>query len=76
MVCCEALEQLEHDYDLPFVKPLFIVPETHDLKVGSIAIALRTLTRAGNISRKGRATMMINFCPICGTDLRPDEHSD
>jgi hypothetical protein len=66
--CCDALRQATEDWDGPFYMPVYIDRETHALKSGKLAVRLYNLTPSGKaVSVKGRATLFLAYCPLCGT---------
>ena len=69
--CCEAMAQVLAEWDGPFYKPITIDRETHALRGDRLAIALYKLTASKKaIASKPRASLFLNYCPICGQDLR------
>ena len=68
-ICCEALEQITEEYDFPFYRPLMINKKTMNMSVASWSIKLLKKTAAGNVSKKGGATLIMSYCPACGTKL-------
>ena len=71
--CCEALEETTKKYKRPLYRSIIISQDLSTLSVGEWAIQMYSLTKSGTISRRGRATIFINFCPFCGKQLREIE---
>ena len=71
--CCDAMRECEDKFDLPFVRPLFVDPKTLQLGVAGLGVQLNKKTASGSLSKKGRATVYLNFCPFCGEKLREIE---
>ena len=69
-MCCDAMREVEEKFDLPFVRPLFVDPKSLELGVAGLSVQLDKRTPSGNISKKGRCTVYLNFCPFCGEKLR------
>jgi len=68
--CCAVMREAEEKFDLPFVHPLFVNPKTLELGVAGLSVQLDKKTASGNVSKKGRLTVYLNFCPFCGEKLR------
>lgn len=68
--CCAVMREVEEKFPLPFVHPLFVNPKTLGMGVAGLSVQLDKLTASGNISKKGRLTVYLNFCPFCGEKLR------
>ncbi len=73
--CCAVMREAEEKFDLPFVHPLFVDPKTLDLGVATLSVQLDKLTASGNVSKKGRLTVYLNYCPFCGEKLREIEEA-
>lgn len=65
---CNCLEMVKERYEMPFVIPIFI-NENKDLKSMKWAIRLFNLTESGNMSKTGQATLLIDYCPLCGEKI-------
>jgi len=74
--CCGILEQLKEKYDLPFYRPISYTTKDRQLAVGSWAIRLLKTTPGGAIARGGQGTLFLNYCPICGARLAPEETAE
>ena len=72
-ICCQALEELRHEYDWPFVNPLVVgtdpAGEYFEVALERLALKMIKLTPMGNVSKRGQSTFLVNFCPICGERL-------
>ena len=66
---CEMMDAVRSTHAFPFVNPVFIDPQTLELGVADLGVELYKKTPSGNISKKGRATVYLNFCPFCGQQL-------
>lgn len=68
--CCGVFEKLYEEYDLPFDRPILL--RDGQLKVGAWSVRLLKKTPSGRISKKGSASIILNFCPFCGQDLEKE----
>lgn len=68
--CCDAFKEIVKMFDYPFYRPLVLNRETKDIELGNWGAKLLKKTPGGNISTKGGATMYLNYCPLCGKELR------
>ncbi len=68
--CCAVMREVEEKFDLPFVHPLFVDPKTLDLGVAGLSVQLDKRTPSGNVDKKGKLTVYLNYCPFCGEKLR------
>lgn len=66
---CEMMDVVREQFPLPFVNPLYIDPKTLELGVADLSVELYKKTPSGNISKRGSATLSLNFCPFCGKRL-------
>ncbi len=73
--CCAVMREVEEKFDLPFMHPLFVNPKTLDFGVAGLSVQLDKKTQSGNVSKKGRLTVYLNFCPFCGEKLREIEET-
>ncbi len=68
---CECLDSLhEQGYEFPFEQPVGIDMKTMQFKVGAWGVILHRKTKAGKRSGAGSKFLLLNYCPICGKDLR------
>lgn len=67
--CCGGLEKIAKRADFPFERPLYVDPETHQLRVGAWAVKLFKKTPSGRVSSKSAGLLALNYCPICGVQL-------
>lgn len=74
--CCDAMKEILSKFDKPFYWPIRFVPKTHDLVADELAVTLYKTTPAGNISKRGSATVFLNYCPWCGKKLREIERRE
>ena len=63
--CCDAIEQIMKEYAYPFYLPILFDSKT---AVDRPSIKLLKGTKAGNISKRGGATLIMSYCPLCGTE--------
>ena len=71
--CCDAIEQVMDQFAFPFYTPILIDRTTLEMKAGNRpAIKLLKATPAGNISKRGGGTLIMSFCPLCGTEYTND----
>ena len=66
----QCLEMIMDRWEEPFEIPIMISQDLHDLKATDYAVKVYNLTSSGRISRKGRSHLMLNYCPMCGEQLR------
>jgi hypothetical protein len=71
--CCGILRIAVENYDFPFEWPMFLDPETLDMKANRLSIILAKETLGGSISRIGVHHARIIYCPFCGTKLLKDD---
>jgi hypothetical protein len=55
------------------VRPLFVDPKTIDLGVAGLSVQLDKRKPNGNVDKKAKLTVYLNFCPFCGEKLREVE---
>lgn len=71
---CGCLNSLrEQDWHFPFEQPVGIDMKTMQFKVGEWGVTLHHKTKAGKRSSAGSKFLLLNYCPICGKDLRKKE---
>ena len=71
--CCEAIEQVMDKFGYPFYVPILINRDSLKMQAGNNpAIKLLKMTPAGNISKKGGSTLIMSYCPLCGTEYGDD----
>jgi len=71
--CCPAMQEIMDKFDGAFYRPVYVEygeGNKMELRADKLAVKLYKLTKAGNMSKAGSSSLFINFCPICGTDLR------
>ncbi len=68
---CDCLDTIKEKWDMPFTVPIFLTDD-HELKSLKWAIKVFNLTNSGNMSRTGGATLLIEYCPICGEKLNDE----
>lgn len=67
--CCGIPEKLTKDFEQSIYRPILWKPEGPGLELGPWSIRLYKATPAGNVSKKGATSMLMNFCPFCGEAL-------
>lgn len=69
VTCCGGLEKIRERAELPFEQPIWIEPETHNLRCDGWAVRLLNRTQSGNISRKSAGVIFLTYCPFCSAKL-------
>ena len=74
---CECLNSLrEQDWHFPFEQRLTFNAETMANLAAPWGVSLQHQTKAGKRSSKGSVFLILNYCPICGKDLREKSEED
>ncbi len=71
MSCCKALNEISEKYNWPIYRPL-ILDGNHNIKEGNWSIKLFHSTPSGRISTKSTPSVVMNYCPFCGAQLREE----
>ena len=74
--CCNAMAEVLAKYDLPFEYPIKFRVATGEMTADTLCARLSKKTASGNLSRKGGAWLVVNFCPICGNQLQEFEKAE
>lgn len=69
--CCGILEQLKSQYPGTFYRPI-TCDDKMQMRVLGWGVKLYKLTTAKKVTDKGQATLQLNFCPICGTQINAE----
>lgn len=72
----ECIRAITAKFDGPFERPITLDRETGELSVSRWAIKVYKLTKGNNISKSGGGYLYIEFCPLCGERLVPEEEKE
>ena len=78
---CECLDSLhEQGYEFPFERRISFTMQTEALIATPWGVELQRQTKTRRRSSAGSKFLLLNYCPICGKDLRekseePDDES-
>ncbi len=67
--CCGIPEKLAEDFEQSIYRPIIWNADVSTLELGPWSFRLFRTTPAGNVSKKGAASALMNFCPFCGETL-------
>ena len=68
---CACLQQLkDQGYEFPFEQRISFSIEAIASLVTPWGVSLQRKTKAGKKSSAGSRFVLLNYCPICGKDLR------
>lgn len=74
--CCGVMQEILDKFDGPFYHPIYWDKE-HGLRGERLGVKLYNLTPSKkSIASKGQAVLFLNFCPVCGKDIRPEREGE
>lgn len=69
--CCDSLQEVMKRWSYPLYYPVSFTKD-RDMKSLGLVMHVFDLTASGKIATKNKGVLLLNYCPICGANLRDD----